>query len=164
MTCTYKGTLPCETSHRKLTVFFPDEVHSALRPSSPPPSQLMRPQGVVLELGTPPGSPTRTSSDFEEISYPPSYHSTRRPTARQEEELPLHYMTEDKARRRVVRGPGGTVSPMSDTYPYADDDEGKDIMSKARFVKHGVPVGSGRMRHAPPPPAVSIVGPTSQRR
>ena len=117
----------------------------------------MRPQGVVLELGTPPGSPPRTSSDFEEISYPPSYHSTRRSTVRQEEELPLHYMNEDKARRRVVRGPGGTISPVGDTQPYPDDDEGKDVLSKARFVKHSVPVGSGRMRHTHPPPATSIV-------
>ena len=112
----------------------------------------MRPPGVVLDIETTSGSPPRTSSDFEEISYPLNHWAT----AHQEEELPLHYMNEDKARRRITRGPGSAVGHGGDKYAY-EDDEGKDVYSKARAGRHGVPAGSGRIRHAPPPPATSIV-------
>jgi dolichyl-phosphate-mannose-protein mannosyltransferase len=44
----------------------------------------------------------RSSSDFEEVPYPPSHWAS----SRQEEELPLHYINEDKARRRVAKGSG----------------------------------------------------------
>jgi dolichyl-phosphate-mannose-protein mannosyltransferase len=112
----------------------------------------MRPPGVSLELGTLPEAPTRISSDFEEISYPPAHW-----TAYHQEELPLHYMNEEKARRRVIRGPGVAVGDAGDADRYEYDDEGKDVYSKARAVRHGLTTGGGRIRHPPPPPATTIV-------
>jgi dolichyl-phosphate-mannose-protein mannosyltransferase len=121
----------------------------------------MRPPEVALELGTPPGSPHRTSSDFEEIPYPSDHWATIPPASSvATEELPLHYiMSEDKARRRVVRGPlesAGFGDHILEKYTSDEyDDEGKDVYTKMKPVRDRV--GSGRLRHAPPPPVTSIV-------
>lgn len=113
----------------------------------------MRPSAIAVDFsGSTTPSPERTSSDFEEISYPPSHHH------HDEELLPLHYMNEEKARRRVVKGPS---SP--ETYPVEkdfggqedDDDDGKDVYSKMRASKNRV--GSGRAIQPPLPPPTSIV-------
>lgn len=117
----------------------------------------MRPPQVSLDFGSPPGTPSRNSSDdFEQIPYPPD-HLNWAPSSKQEE-LPLHYMNEEKARRRV-RGtggsgdfPGGVVGhDMGMEY----DDESKDVYAKLRPAKGRV--GSGRLRRPPPPPPTSIV-------
>ncbi|KAI5124556.1 hypothetical protein M0805_003078 [Coniferiporia weirii] len=108
----------------------------------------MRPPQVALNLGTPPGSPTRTSSEFEEIAYPSSHWS------QQEEELPLHYMTEETARRRVRAGVG-PGSDADDTKPeYGYGDEGKDVYTKMKQMKG--PTLGGRLQKPPPPPATNL--------
>jgi hypothetical protein len=107
------------------------------------------------------GNSSAASSDFEQVSYQDTYWN------KHEEELPLHYMSEEKARRRVARAPGagttaGTVGDNADystaTYdsnPLEYDDEGKDVYAKARQTKGRV--GSGRVMKPPPPPPTSIV-------
>lgn len=113
----------------------------------------MRPPEVVLNLRTPQDSP-RTSSDFEEVNYPPTSSSF----SRAPEELPLHYMNEDGARRRVAHSVGVAQPAYEfnpDTAEY--DGEGKDVYTKMK-QSHGI--GGGRPRRAPPPPPTSIVGPS----
>jgi len=113
----------------------------------------MRPSEISLDLGTPPGSPTRTSSDFEEIPYPSHHWSA----SHREEDLPLHYMNEEKPRRRVPRGPGSAVGHKGgETEEYELDDR-KDVYAKANATNYGHPLGSGRVRQYVPPPPTSIV-------
>lgn len=83
------------------------------------------PGPVAVDLGTP--SPR---SSFEEINYPTTSAPTAWPV---QEELPLHYMSEDKARRRIrPTGPGGPhiheTAPLLDE----DDDGGKEVYGKMR--------------------------------
>lgn len=118
------------------------------------------PDSISLDFGTPEVSP-RTSSDFEEIPYPQytqaSHHHQTGWAAqpRREEELPLHYMNEETARRRVhaSRGPASTgfYDEKQDQY----DDDGKDVYAKIKASR--IPVSSGRPRRPPAPPATSIV-------
>ncbi|KAK7455307.1 Dolichyl-phosphate-mannose--protein mannosyltransferase 2 [Stygiomarasmius scandens] len=105
----------------------------------------MQPSAVAVDFG---GdiSPTRTSSDFEEINYP-SHHDSG---------LPSYYM-EDKARRRTkggvtVNGSEEEKVPLVPQNQYYDD-EGKDVYNK-RPPKGRV--GSGRMWQAPPPRPASL--------
>ncbi|KAF8889886.1 glycosyltransferase family 39 protein [Infundibulicybe gibba] len=111
----------------------------------------MKPSAVAVDFGADPEP--RSSSEFEEIPYPSNHWVP----PQQEEELPLHYMSEEKARRRVVRGPSGNED-LFEKHQYPphnyDDDEGKDVYNKIRPVKPFV--GSGRPRQAPPPPPTSI--------
>lgn len=123
----------------------------------------MKPSEIALNFGTPPGGSPRTSSEFEEINYPHSKTESDWSSApRREEELPLHYnMSEDTARRRVTRGPGGSggglVEDVYDSKPeYYEvyDDGGKDVDSKLKAVRPGV--GGGRIHrpHLPPPTTI----------
>lgn len=109
----------------------------------------MRPSEVVLSPRTPLDSP-RTSSDFEEVHYPGNnWSSSRAP-----EELPLHYMNEDKARRRVTH----PSAPLGQAVENMElDTEGKDVYTKMKQSHGGI--GGGRPRRAPPPPPTSIVRP-----
>jgi dolichyl-phosphate-mannose-protein mannosyltransferase len=123
---------------------------------------MKRSDSISLNFGTPEVSP-RTSSEFEEIHYPhyntttTAAHGSGWPVPpREQEELPLHYMGEETARRRVRVTPGG--NGVYDTHAEAQeeyDDEGKDVYTKMRASK--VPVSSGRPRRPPPPPATTIV-------
>lgn len=121
----------------------------------------MKPAQVALNLGTPPGSPPRTSSDFEEVAYPqPSPPSHWAPT-KEDGELPLHYMNEDSTRRRV-RGVGSTDygenANVHELEPL-NADEGKDVYNKMSAMR-GASFG-GRPRrpvHPPPSSIVSNVG------
>ncbi|KAG1863599.1 glycosyltransferase family 39 protein [Suillus subalutaceus] len=122
----------------------------------------MRPPQVQIDFGTPPGTPLRTSSEFEEIPYPvthPSYSKTS-PNYKHEESLPLHHMNEDTStRRRVARGPGSSGGFMSgdeheSEMHFDDDDDGKDVYSKLRPARSRV--SSGRIHRPPPPPPTSI--------
>lgn len=126
----------------------------------------MKPSQVAIDFGTPQAPPSRASSsdDFEKISYPSDNSDWNPPPIvssynKPEEELPLHYMNEDKARRRVVgRGGGGEYAgagPIDNGGDDYYDDEGKDVYSKIRPDRGRV--GSGRLRRAPPPPPTSIV-------
>ncbi|KAI0080531.1 glycosyltransferase family 39 protein [Panus rudis PR-1116 ss-1] len=123
---------------------------------------------VALNFGSPPGSP-RTSSEFEEVNYPHhtasnSPNSLTWTAVPRQEELPLHYMNEETARRRVRTAAGGAAGEGSETYHAHDekappqydpyDDEGKDVYSKMRATK--APAGSGRARRPPPPPPTTI--------
>ncbi|TCD70275.1 Protein O-mannosyltransferase 2 [Steccherinum ochraceum] len=123
----------------------------------------------TLNFGTPPGS-TRTSSEFEEVGYPHSNADSSSPenthswttVSRREEDLPLHYMNEDAARRRVVRPQGGSgsyddhLAPSQTKYEggYRElDDGGKDVYTKMKATRG---LGGGRVRrpHAPPPTTI----------
>lgn len=135
-----------------------------------PPFRSMKRSDITLNFGSPPGSP-RTSSDFEEVNYPHSRTDSNSPdislswtaVPRREEELPLHYMNEESARRRVVRPQGGSGSyaehydtPNKHEGGYAEyDDGGKDVYSKMKAARG--PVGSGRIHRPPPPPPTTIV-------
>ncbi|KZT43999.1 glycosyltransferase family 39 protein [Sistotremastrum suecicum HHB10207 ss-3] len=104
------------------------------------------PGEVALEIDSPTESP-RASSEFEEVSYP----TWSQPRA--EEELPLHYMGEDKARRRVKgaqAAPESTVMFDADSPAEYDqgDDGGKDVYAKLR--QHQTPVSRMRRTSAPP--------------
>lgn len=117
---------------------------------------------ISLNFGTPDISP-RTSSDFEEVSYPHiattqhSHNAWPAAPPHYEEELPLHYMSEETARRRVHRAPaaGNGVYPSHIEGADEYDDEGKDVYAKMRASK--MPMSSGRPRRPPPPPATTIV-------
>ena len=128
----------------------------------------MRPSGqVALDLGPPYEDGARSDSDFEEIPHPANHNGywTQHPPAHappREEELPLHYMNQENARRRVTRGPGGNdgggLSQFSEKEGldyYANDDEGKDVYSKMKAARG--PISSGRPRRPPPPPPTTVV-------
>ena len=116
----------------------------------------------TLNFGTPPGS-TRTSSEFEEVGYPHSNADSNSPdnslswtaVPRREEDLPLHYMNEETARRRVHSSRGPASSGFYDEKQDQYDDDGKDVYAKIRASK--IPLSSGRPRRPPAPPATSIV-------
>ncbi|KAF8584112.1 glycosyltransferase family 39 protein [Ramaria rubella] len=88
-----------------------------------------KPREVTLELGTPPGSPLRTSEEFEQVQYPANTTSTEThwdpPRDIVEEELPLHYMNEEKARRRVRPNASAAYENGARHYDgdYVDDKE-----------------------------------------
>lgn len=128
----------------------------------------MKPPQVEINFGTPPDTPPRTSSDFEEISYPfpqTQPHSWATSTTQHQETLPLHYMAEDtSARRRIARGPGGGGGfvPGDDVdKEMRDDDEGKDVYAKQRVVTGRISTGRIHKPYSPPP--TSIVRPFSFR-
>ncbi|OSD08401.1 glycosyltransferase family 39 protein [Trametes coccinea BRFM310] len=124
----------------------------------------MKPSQLALDLGPPYDDDPASSSDFEEIPHPAAHNaywsqsSSTHPA--RDEELPLHYMSEEKARRRVTRGPGpaggGFASQVSekDSDYDAYDDEGKDVYSKMKAMKG--PISSGRPRRPPPPPPTTL--------
>lgn len=113
----------------------------------------MKPAQVTVNVGTPPGSPERTSSEFEEVNYPPpDWASTPH-----HDELPLHYMTEDKARRRVAKGPGGRevgrgAGEWDSDEKYSDD--GKGMYSKSKMLNPSLGTGRQRQVHQPPPTTI----------
>ncbi|KDQ61319.1 glycosyltransferase family 39 protein [Jaapia argillacea MUCL 33604] len=138
----------------------------------------MRPAQVAINIGPPSddnSSSQRTSSDesFEQVHYPTAFATTTAnsghwgPTSSHlhVEELPLHYMSEDKARRRVLKGPGGVgeeyegdggvgvVAPEKTSW-YHDD--GKDVYAKAAAGRPGMHMGPARYRRAPPPPPATF--------
>ena len=117
---------------------------------------MQRPSQVALNLGySPPPSPTRTSSEYEEVNYPESNLASSHWSSQHEEELPLHYMTEETARRRVKAGgvPGVGLGDVKPEYSY--NDEGKDVYSKMRPMKG--PTLGGRPQRPPPPPPTNLV-------
>ena len=120
---------------------------------------MKRSDSISLNFGTPEISP-RTSSEFEEVHYPTAstaaHGSAWSAHPREKEELPLHYMSEETARRRVRVTPGGNGVYDSHVGVHDEyDDEGKDVYAKMRSSK--VPVSSGRPRRPPPPPPTTIV-------
>ncbi|KZT23996.1 glycosyltransferase family 39 protein [Neolentinus lepideus HHB14362 ss-1] len=105
------------------------------------PSQVAIPVGDLREEDS--------LSDFEEVPYPT--HTTNSWTVNQEE-LPLHYMTEEKARRRVPKAPAG--NGLHDDKAEAFDDGGRDAYNKIGSVKGNM--GGGRLRRPPPPPPATF--------
>ncbi len=109
------------------------------------------PQLMSVAVNFSASDPDSSSSDFEEVQYPPNNW------AQATEQLPLYHM-EEKARRRTK---GGVPSFEDDGYEaaqktdYAYNDEGKDVYNKMRSPRSGM--GGGRPRMAPPPPPTSIV-------
>lgn len=106
----------------------------------------MKPAQVAIDFGNDSDTPPRSSSEFEEVPYP----SNSWPAP---EELPLHYMSEEKARRRPVKG-AHDDGPISVNIAHYDDD-GKDVYNKLRAVK--ARMGSGRPPPPLAPPATNIV-------
>ncbi len=103
---------------------------------------------IAVDFGTDP------EFEFEEVQYPNHWSSSNR-----EEELPLHYMSEEKARRRVKAGPATEEYEHIEKEHYAGgqyyDDSGKDVYSKAKPTS--ARIGSGRLPQPPPPPPTSLV-------
>lgn len=118
-------------------------------------------QVSIIDIDSPPATPPRTSDSFEQIDYPQSHTSYSTWTQpRNDEELPLSYMTEDTAaRRRVPRGPSalakdGAYDSQEKNWEY--DEEGKDVYAKA--APAAARMSSGRpARRGPPPPPTTIV-------
>jgi len=115
----------------------------------------MKPSAIAVDFGA------SDPEDFEEVPYPANHNHWS--TVNREEELPLHYMSEEKARRRVkattTSSAGGPeeyeVTSEKERYPDYYDDESK--YNKVR--PHTQRIGSGRMPQAPFPPPTSIVRP-----
>ncbi|KAH9484580.1 Dolichyl-phosphate-mannose--protein mannosyltransferase 2 [Psilocybe cubensis] len=113
----------------------------------------MKPGAVAVDFGTNDPDP---AFDFEQVPYPNSNNWT---SIDREEDLPLHYMSEEKARRRVVKGPG---APSGGEYEYNEkeryvdyyEDESKDIYNKPRASS--ARIGSGRLPQPPLPPPTSL--------
>ena len=91
--------------------------------------------------------------EFEHIPYPSQHWSS----VNREEGLPLHYMSEDKTRRRVKASTVSTYDQQEKEPYYADyyDDEGKDVYSKLRPKSSRL--SSGRLPQPPLPPPTSVV-------
>ncbi|KAG6899453.1 hypothetical protein C0993_010235 [Termitomyces sp. T159_Od127] len=106
---------------------------------------LMRPAQVAIDFGNDSDTPPRSSSEFEEVPYPSNHWPVP-------EGLPVHYMSEEKARRRTVKSAHDDV-PISVHNGHYDDD-GKDVYNKIRAVK--TRIGSGRPPPPPAPPATNI--------
>ena len=92
------------------------------------------------------------SFDFEHVPYPEDHHHHHHwSLSNREEELPLHYMSEEKARRRMVKVPvgpagmGGEDHAHSHKEHYGDyyDDQGKDAYNKIH--PGNAHLGSGRL-------------------
>ena len=85
------------------------------------------------------------------------YHSHHRSSVNREEGLPLHYMSEDKTRRRVKATTVSVFDQQEKESYYGDyyDDEGKDVYSKLRPKSSRL--SSGRLPQLPLPPPTSIV-------
>lgn len=113
----------------------------------------MKSDQVALNLGTPPGSPPRTSSEFEEVAYPQPSPPSHWAATKQDAELPLHYMSEESARRRV-RGQVGTEygdhAEAHELEPL-NDDEGKDVYNKIGATRPATYGGRPRKPVHPPP-------------
>ena len=104
----------------------------------------------AFNLGT---SDPDSPFEFEHIPYPSQHWSSVNP----EEGLPLHYMSEDKTRRRVKASTVSTYDQQEKEPYYADyyDDEGKDVYSKLRPKSSRL--SSGRIPQPPLPPPTSVV-------
>jgi dolichyl-phosphate-mannose-protein mannosyltransferase len=144
----------------------------------------MKPPALVVDFSPDDDErPSRASSfsDFEDVSYPPSYLSAHpalhdQPRSHHHtddtHQLPLHhtYMSaasttanEDIAARRRLKPPshnpgytyvGEKGESLDDPLYY--DDEGKDVYSKLQRPGVGR-MGSGRLPQRPPPPPTSLV-------
>jgi hypothetical protein len=101
-----------------------------------------------INLGT---SDPDAPFEFEHNPYP-------RSSANREEGLPLHYMSEDKTRRRVKAMTVSMYDQQEKEHNYGEyyDDEGKDVYSKLRPKSSRL--SSGRLPQLPLPPPTSVVG------
>ncbi|KAF5322974.1 hypothetical protein D9611_009308 [Ephemerocybe angulata] len=132
-----------------------------------------RPPAVAIDFGTP-DSPNSSSFEFEEVGYPDPYHQHQHQYDPEsyggranEETLPLHYMSEEKARRRVRAGAaagngsdfdgGAAVSGNEkEQFEYQEyDDAGKDVYNKPKPY-NGQRISSGRGPSQPLPPPTTI--------
>lgn len=116
---------------------------------------------VALELGTPPDSPLRTSEEFEQVPYPTNTSSTEGhwgpPRNLVEEELPLHYMNEDKAARRRVRPNMGVLHESGSRKYEAEYDDEKELYHDKLRPVHIPRIGRSMHRNLPPTNLVSII-------
>ena len=99
---------------------------------------LMSPSST-FNLGT---TDPDTPLEFEDTQYLNHHWQPVNP----EEELPLHYMSEEKARRRIKASTGSILGEQEKEH-YGDyyDDQGKDVYNKIRPK-------SSRSSGRPPPP------------
>lgn len=110
----------------------------------------MSSSSAYLDLGT---SDPDAPSEFEHNPYPSNHWSS----VNREEGLPLHYMSEDKTRRRVKAVAVSLYDQQEKEHHYGDyyDDEGKDVYSKLRPKSSRL--SSGRLPQLPLPPPTSVV-------
>lgn len=114
----------------------------------------MRPSDTSIEFGYPPPdnqSHSPADSDFEEVPYP---SSSSYPHQDQTSELPLHYMSEDTARRRVTRGPGLSEKDV-DPLLNVEDDDGKDVYNKSKPARSRIASGRPPPKHQTPPTSMT---------
>jgi dolichyl-phosphate-mannose-protein mannosyltransferase len=110
----------------------------------------VRQDDIAIDIGP---SSARSSSDFEEVPYPPSHWAAAPNYTNPEEDLQLHYMSDEKARRRAPRAYGRSEKrPSANVKNYDDDDDGKNV-----YAKFSPRVSSGRAARMPPPPPMTLV-------
>lgn len=105
----------------------------------------MKPAAIAVDIGD-----TDSPTQYEPIPYPSAnYHWS-------EQQLPLHYMSEETARRRIkISGGAALGSPLpKESYEHYDD-ESKDVYSK--FRPPSARIASGRLPQPHQPPPTSIV-------
>jgi dolichyl-phosphate-mannose-protein mannosyltransferase len=106
----------------------------------------MKPAAIAVDIG----SDTDFPNHYEPIPYPTAnYRWTE-----QHQQLPLHYMSEETARRRVkVSGGVAVGSPLPNEYGDYDD-ETKDAYHKPRPPSAHVASGRLPQPHLPPPTSI----------
>lgn len=108
-------------------------------------TQLMKPSAIAVDIGSDPDFP----SEYELIPYPTTNHHW----PEQHQQLPLHYMSEETARRRVKVAGGPTLGSPLPKKSY-DDDGSKDAYLKPRPPSARVTSGRLPQPHLPPPTSV----------
>ena len=110
----------------------------------------MKPSAVAVDIESDP----ELLAEYNPISYP----NTNLHWSDQHQQLPLHYMSEDTARRRVKVSAHDLYGVQVPKESYGEyDDEGKDVYNKARHTS--ARIGSGRLPQPPLPPPTSVVSP-----
>jgi hypothetical protein len=103
---------------------------------------------TAFNLGT---SDPDAPFEIEHNPYP-SHHWT---SVNRDEELPLHYMSEEKARRRLKASTTSILEQEKEQYGDYYDDEGKDVYRKLHPKSSRL--SSGRLPQPPSPPPTSVV-------
>ena len=107
----------------------------------------MKPSAVAVDIQSDP----ELAAEYNPISYP----NTKLHWSDQHEQLPLHYMSEDTARRRVKVSAHEVYGVQVPNETYGEyNDGGKDVYNK---VRRTTTIGSGRLPQPPLPPPTSVV-------
>lgn len=105
---------------------------------------------VAIDIESDPYLP---ASEYEQVSH----QNTNYHWSEQHQELPLHYMSEETARRRLKPSVGEPYGSPVQKESFEDyDDESKDVYNKAKLIS--TRVSSGRPPQRPLSPPTSPVG------